>query len=80
MSVDGLPRALREIKYEGTSLTADELRLLRLVSKGYTVTQAGRAMGKARCTAADQMKKVRARLGAETAAHAVAIAIRQGLI
>ena len=37
MSVDGLPRELREAKYEGTAPTSDELRLLRLISKGYTL-------------------------------------------
>ena len=80
MSVDGLPRELREAKYEGTAPTSDELRLLRLISKGYTVAAAGRVMGKSCYTANDQMKLIRARLGAETAAHAVAVAIRRGMI
>jgi DNA-binding CsgD family transcriptional regulator len=80
VSVDGLPRELREAKYEGTPPTHDELRLLRLVSKGFTVAAAGRMMGKSCNTANDQMKLIRARLGAETSAHAVAVAIRQGMI
>jgi DNA-binding CsgD family transcriptional regulator len=37
-------------------------------------------MGKSINTTRDQMKQIRARLGADTAAHAVAVAIRQGLI
>jgi DNA-binding CsgD family transcriptional regulator len=80
VSVDGLPRELREAKYDGTPPTSDELRLLRLVSKGFTVAAAGRVMGKSAYTANDQMKLIRARLGAETAAHAVAVAIRRSMI
>ena len=76
----GIPQELLELHYEGTRPTREELRLLRLLSKGYTVKSAAAAMGKRWSTTKRQMQVVRARLGAETHTQAVAIAVRKGLI
>jgi DNA-binding CsgD family transcriptional regulator len=78
--MSGLPRELLELKLEGSRPAPQELRLLRLLSKGYTERGAARVMGKSAHTVSAQMKVVRARLVAETAAHAVAIALREGII
>jgi DNA-binding NarL/FixJ family response regulator len=76
----GIPQELLELRYEGTPPTREELRLLRLLSKGYTVKSAATVMGKGWSTTKRQMQIVRARLGAETHTQAVAIAVRKGLI
>jgi len=63
-----------------TALTPAELRALgAVVDHGYS-TIAARAIGLTPHTLSDQLKMARRKLGAKNTTHAVAIAIRQGLI
>lgn len=65
---------------EGSDLTPAETRALKLIALGYSQVEAAQQMGKSTETVRKQMKIARARLGARTNAHAVAIAVSLDLI
>lgn len=64
----------------GTDLTPSERKVLKLIAMGYTQVEAAEQLGKSKETTRKQMKAARARLGAKTNAHAVAIAVSLDLI
>jgi DNA-binding CsgD family transcriptional regulator len=62
------------------TLTRRQLEVLRLVANGHTVTSAGRVLGIERSGAATLLVKAFRHLGVHDRAHAVAVALRLGLI
>lgn len=64
----------------GKELTAKELRVLELVSQGFTYPRIAEITGKALNTIKTKMVTIRQKLGAGTAPHVVAIAKDRGLI
>ena len=61
-------------------LTPDDVRLLQLVADGLTAREIARKVG---CTAhavADRTSRLYTRMGVRNAPHAVAVAIRAGLL
>lgn len=71
----GLTQPNRSLK-----LRPRELEVLRCLSHGLTVEMAAEVMGCAFETAKNHAKNARYCLGAKNQAHAIAIAIRKGLI
>lgn len=61
-------------------LTPSELRVIEAMSHGLTADQAGDLLGVAPETVKSQLKAARFRLRGKNTAHAVANALRQGLI
>lgn len=61
-------------------LTARQLAVLRLTANGHTIRSAARVLGKSEHAVADLMHRVHERLGVRSSAHAVAVALRLGLI
>lgn len=80
MNQHTLPMALLRVKVEGTPLTPAEKATLRLIARGLTLEEVGRERGVSRETVRKTAKVARARLGARTNAHAVAIAVSLDLI
>jgi DNA-binding CsgD family transcriptional regulator len=64
----------------GTELTEKELAVLRRLAMGDTQVEAAERLGKSLETVRKQTKLARARLGARTNTHAVAIAVSLDLI
>lgn len=62
------------------TLTPAELRVITLSSRGYTDPEIANLVGRSPQTVKTQGKTACQKLGAHNRAHAVAIAIRQGLI
>jgi DNA-binding CsgD family transcriptional regulator len=60
-------------------LTARELEVLALVAEGYSTSEIARALWITDETVRTHVRRLLARLGARTRAHAVAIAYRDGL-
>jgi DNA-binding CsgD family transcriptional regulator len=75
-----LPRELRELQYGGQDLTPGQHRILRHIAFGLTGTQTADALGISNETVKDQLAITRAKLGANTTTHAVAIAVSLDLI
>ncbi len=63
-----------------TELTSRETDVLRFISHGMTVGMAAEMMGIKEHTARSHVLKARMKLRAKTKTHAVAIAIREGII
>lgn len=61
-------------------LTARQLEALRWIARGYTSEAAARHMGCEAGTVRDRLHIAYRRLGARSAAHAVAIALIHGLL
>lgn len=61
-------------------LSPAELDALRACSHGLTAAMAGELLAKEAETVKTQLKHARLKLGAKNTAHAVAIALREGLI
>ena len=64
----------------GRDLTGEELAVLRLASQGLTLEQAADELGVSIATVTRRRADIFRKLRAKTLPHAVAIAIRQGLI
>lgn len=75
-----LPRDLRDLRYHGEKLTAGQHKVLRKIALGRTGTQAARELGVSTETVKTQLAIARSKLGADTTAHAVAIAVSYDLI
>lgn len=75
-----LPRELRDLKYNGTDLTPGQHRILKKIALGFTGPQAAEALGISTETVKRQLQITRSKLGANTTAHAVAIAVSLDLI
>jgi len=75
-----LPRELRDLRYEGESLTEGQFRVLREIALGMTGPQAADALGISNETVKKQLAITRSKLKANTTAHAVAIAVSLDLI
>lgn len=80
MGNSSLPVWLLRMKVEGTRLTPTERRVLRLIAFGETPIEAAQKLGISPVTMRKHMKVIRARLGARTTPHAVAIAVSLDLI
>ncbi len=65
---------------EAALLTPCELAVLRLVGKGQSNKQIGRALGKSRFTVANHLRAVMQRLNAKDRTHAVVLAVGHGLL
>ena len=75
-----LPRELQELHYEGKELSPAQHRILRHIATGKTGTQTAAALGISNETVKEQLAITRAKLGANTTTHAVAIAVSLDLI
>jgi len=60
--------------------TPRQLRALELYATGLMYAEVGEAMGCSEDTVKDHLMRARRHLGAQTTAHAVAIAMRRGLL
>lgn len=61
-------------------ITLHQAQTLRLTADGLTRKEVARALSLAPVTVEEHIKRARAKLGARNALHAVAIAIRRGII
>jgi two-component system, NarL family, nitrate/nitrite response regulator NarL len=68
------------VRRDGAALTARELEILELVSRGFESPAIGRVLHVSPETVRTHMTHVLDKLGAHTRAEAVAIAVREGLI
>ena len=75
-SVDRLLHTMRHID----DITDRELEVLELMSRGCTYSETGRVLYVEASTVKSTLKRVRAKLGARNVTHAVAIALREGMI
>ena len=75
-----LPRELRELHYGGQELTPGQHRVLRKIALGLTGPEAADELGISNETVKRQLAITRSKLGANTTAHAVAIAVSLDLI
>lgn len=80
MANSSLPMPLLRLKANDTALTPSERRVLRLLAMGYSQVEAACYLQRSLETVRKQTKMARARLGARTNTHAVAIAISLDLI
>ncbi len=60
--------------------TERERDVLELIAEGYSTAEIGRALWITEDTVRTHIKRMLARMGARTRAHAVAIAFREGLL
>lgn len=67
-------------KVLGGPLSATQVRLLELFADGHLQKTAAGAIGRSQKTVEEHVNSVRVKLGARTVAHAVAIALRTGVI
>jgi DNA-binding NarL/FixJ family response regulator len=74
------PASPSTVVVAATSLDADDLRLLRLLSRGYDGRRLGRELGYSEATVRRRVHDLRLRLGARSTIHAVVIAVRAGVI
>lgn len=79
-NVSKLDMPLLRFAVEGTPLTPRERDVLRRLAMGDTMPEIAQRFGKSHETIKSQAKMARARLGARTSTHAVAIAISLDLI
>ena len=63
-----------------TTLSERQMQVLALVAEGSTDKEIALQLGLSAKTISSYMKHIRARLGAQSRAHAVALAMRQGLL
>jgi DNA-binding CsgD family transcriptional regulator len=75
-----LPRELRDLQFEGTPLTGGQHRILRHIALGLTGPEAAETLGISNETVKKQLAIARSKLGANTTAQAVAIAVSLDLI
>lgn len=61
-------------------MSARELDVLGLLARGLTTGETAGLLGISACTVKDHSKSARLKLGARNTAHAVAIALRAGMI
>ncbi len=61
-------------------LTARQVEILALVAEGATDKEIAVGLGLSVASVSQYMKKIRERLGAYSRAHAVALALRQGIL
>lgn len=76
----GQPSAPARKRERQHSLTPAEKRVLTAMAAGQTTVEHGESIWRSRHTIRDQVKSARRKLGARNTTHAVAIAIRAGLI
>jgi DNA-binding CsgD family transcriptional regulator len=75
-AVDRLLYDMRHID----DITDRELEVLALMSRGLTYAETGRVLYVEPSTIKSSLKSTRAKLGARNVTHAVAIALREGMI
>jgi DNA-binding CsgD family transcriptional regulator len=66
--------------WDYSDLTAAEHRVLVALAEGLTYEQAGERLRVSRESVKDQVKTVRQKIGARNTPHAIAIALRKGII
>jgi DNA-binding CsgD family transcriptional regulator len=74
------PRLVRYLHLVRTDLSPAQRRILVLLADGYSKPQIARATGWSYETLKDYTERIRLKLGARNITHAVAIAIRSGII
>lgn len=75
-AVDRLLHDMRHVD----DITDRELTVLELMSRGCSAKEAGRVLYVEESTIVSSVKRTRRKLGARNTAHAVAIALREGMI
>jgi DNA-binding NarL/FixJ family response regulator len=65
---------------ESLNLTPHERRILGMVARGLTAPEIAGELQRAPGTIKDQEKKIRHKLGARSNAHAVAVALTEGIL
>jgi len=78
-AVEAVERLLMDMR-DIDDITANDLEVLQLLSRGLTASEAGRVLFLSTDAVKSRTKLVRAKLGARNTAHAVAIALREGMI
>ena len=78
--MSSLPRELRDLRYEGQPLTPGQYRILRKIAYGRTGPEAAEELGISSETVKKQLTITRSKLGANTTAQAVGIAVSLDLI
>jgi DNA-binding NarL/FixJ family response regulator len=80
--LDTCPRCAERdaLRTAAPKLTRRQLEVLRLIADGLTLDQVAGRLHIERCTVGTHRTNITARLGARSGAHAVAIAMRAGLI
>ena len=73
-------RRISALADAGSRLTDNELQLLRLVASGKSMLEASEAVGVSDRTGRVNLSRAYAKLGANNATHAVALALRAGII
>ena len=64
----------------GKELSQIQLEVLRMVAQGYTYEEIGRARKRSKQATKDRMSLVMQKLGARNKTHAVAIAMKRGIV
>jgi DNA-binding CsgD family transcriptional regulator len=75
-----LPKALRDYALGGKPLSQREVQILRLKARGLTSAQAAAELGIGYETVKSHLRTARSKLGADTTAQAIAVAISLDLI
>ena len=70
----------RDVPHSTTSLSERELEILTLVAEGRTDNEIGIRLCMSAKSVSWYVKEIRARFGARSRAHAVALAMRQGIL
>lgn len=73
-------KLIRHLGLVRTDLSPSQLRLLVMLADGYSKPQIARATGWRYETLKSSAERIRLKLGARNTTHAVAIAIRNGII
>ena len=80
LAMERLASNIHRVVERDERLSDRQWQVLYLLAEGYKEESGSRVLGIARFTWRQHVKEARRRLGARTSTHAVAIAIRRGLI
>ena len=78
-ALEAVGRLLNDMRHI-EDISDRELEVLELMSRGCNAKEAGRVLFVEESTIVSSMKRTRRKLGARNTAHAVAIALREGMI
>lgn len=76
----GPASSVNEVSSESVALTDRELQVLELIAKGYTLAEAGQAIGIQRTTVATYVRRLYEKLEVSSRAEAATVAVQMGLI
>lgn len=80
MGIHSLPTDLLYLKFAGAELSANEIIILRLLARGFTLQEIADKQGKSRETVKSQIRTARGKLHAKNIPQAIAIAVSLDLI